>query len=246
MRHQGVLALGSWAALTVLSSPSSFSTEPSLYRTCGVTSVGSPTREQLLCIAEGIGVPTDEHQRAVRRGFNELVAEPTLEVFHAVDVKSPNGGEAFMVLKLELSEVDGQVLYYGHSSGLFGPAERALQDDVVNRRFPGSIGFPPVARSCGVSETAPVDRERALCMARALGMPPGTRGLEPHEEREEAYGGPGWRVMSLLDDRMCQSYGTDLELSARDGSIVRYGFLEGHCADGPQPERPILRKLREE
>jgi hypothetical protein len=207
---------------------------PSLYAACGIPEVGTPTRDQLLCVAEAIGVPADPKRRIVRRGFNESFGEATLEVLHEAAFEFPSGGSATFRLKLALSEIDGQVLSYG---GAFEPI-------TLDAKGPDRVSLR-LARLCGWTDDVLVDATMATCMARALGMTDGTRGLSVREQDQGHLQGLAWVVENTLAERPCDSYGLELEVSAHDGRVLRYGLVEGSCAHGPEPKRPIVRAARQ-
>jgi hypothetical protein len=208
--------------------------------------VGNPTKEQLLCVAEGIGVPTDDHERLVRRGFNATFAEATLEILYRAVILVPNGSVAMMNMKVELSEVDGQVLFSGF-------AHQPMNDDVpdwkdvsVTLGSGGRAKGSRLAGLCGISDSTAVNSASVLCVARALGMAEGKDGLRVRRNENGWLGGPSWVVQNTLDDRPCQFLASRLEIAERGGSVIGYGYMQAHSAHESCPERPIVRALRED
>jgi len=231
------------ATLWFLASLPLAASDPSVYVACGVHAEGNPTLEQLLCIAEAIGVPKDPANRVVRHGFNATFAEPTVEILHHLERQVPHGGRAVLNMTLELSEVDGQLLYFGPAFETITDTSAVLEVDVPNQAIQ-SVQAPRSLASLCPAEQSSMTPDRLQCMARALGMGEGKRGLRIRTDGKGSLGEVVWTIENTLEDSPCQAYGTVLEVAVADARVLRYGLVQATCAHGPVPKRPILRTIR--
>lgn len=224
--------------------PVGAASEPTVYHVCGVREVGRPTIEQLICIAEAIGAPNDPEFRVVRQGFNATFAEPTLEILHRLRREIAGGGTIVWNLKIELSEIDGQLLYYGPAFEAL-PERSGLADSQLTRQSIRGSRHAPTLEGLCPTDTSPLTSERLQCMARALGISEGKSDWRVREEATSSAAEPVWTLKNTIEDTPCQAHGTFLSVAVADARILRYGLWKMSCAHGPVPRRPITRTMRQ-
>ena len=215
----------------VVSASAAPAAAPTVYYLCGIGAEGAPTQEQLMCVAQAVGVPADPAQRVVLRGHDATFDEPVFEVRYPLERTAADGTEISWTMTLDLSEVDGQILYYGFNHEPMPPGPGV--DATASR----TVALSDLCRAGGAREPSP---DRLRCIARALGLADGLHGLKimnrPGGAREAT-----WTVETTLEAATCISSGMVVEIARTDARILRYGLTQGGCAHAPKPARPSWR-----
>ena len=148
-------------------------------------------------------------------------------------------------MNIELSEIDGQLLYYRSSFEVLPESSAISKDRLASQADQSSQAAPTLAGLCPADQR-PLTSQRLRCMAHVLGIGEGKNGWRIREDGESSAGEPVWRLENTIEDTPCQYYGAYLEVAVVDARVLKYGLLEQHCAHGPAPKRPIVRTMRQE